>query len=495
MNRNPRIPDNIQTNMEHGGNDFLQRRAGKAAQSFTSAQDGENRTHVNKEQRTETMVKQNGVEQNAPMMHRVVRTLRIPALVAICLGLAVVFLLAQPPANPPAAVPLNNSNDANQPLIPGARPHPPGMQQNSPADTNPKPAENSAPAEAPQTPSDEQDISGAARFPVTTRLVMAPTTVTTKDGSIVGGLTPADFQLFDNGKLQKITQDMSNYPLSLVIAVQNSYQVEQILSQVQRIGPALHQLVIGDEGEVALLTFSNTVETPLDFTSDPDKLDRAIKSLRISFNGQSNLNDATMQAVRMLRNRPANRRRIVLLISESRDEGSHVRTREVLNESEFANVLIYSVNMSRLVSQLTKRQIAPIPDTRPPGAVALPNGQVVTPTYQSQNAMGNWIPLFKEIFLAARSTMVPNPLEVFTTYTGGREFNFRNQNELDRAISDLGQEIRSQYLLTYAPNNLDEAGFHNIVVRVARPDLKVRTRDGYYFGGLGNVGQANAGQQ
>ena len=57
------------------------------------------------------------------------------------------------------------------------------------------------------------------------------------------------------------------------------------------------------------------------------------------------------------------------------------------------------------------------------------------------------------------------------------------QRTLERAISDLGEELHSQYLLTYVPNNQEEGGYHNIVVQVLKPDMKVRARDGYYLGG------------
>ena len=62
-------------------------------------------------------------------------------------------------------------------------------------------------------------------------------------------------------------------------------------------------------------------------------------------------------------------------------------------------------------------------------------------------------------------------------------------SELDRAVSDLGEELHSQYLLTYVPDKAvqSEAGYHNIVVQVLRPDMKIRARDGYYWAGDGKV--------
>jgi hypothetical protein len=38
-------------------------------------------------------------------------------------------------------------------------------------------------------------------------------------------------------------------------------------------------------------------------------------------------------------------------------------------------------------------------------------------------------------------------------------------------------------MLTYTPTNMDEGGFHQIVVHVKHRDLKITTRDGYYIAG------------
>jgi VWFA-related protein len=176
---------------------------------------------------------------------------------------------------------------------------------------------------------------------------------------------------------------------------------------------------------------------------------------------------------------------VVLLISESRDNGSELKSREVLSAAEFANIVIYSIDISHLVASVTA---PPSPnhsvlDNRPPGAVHLPAGVVETPTIQSQQNVGNWAPVLKDIFLAAKGLIVANPLEVFTKYTGGRQFPFKTQKELERAVSNLGEELHSQYLLTYIPTNQDEAGYHNIVVQVLKPNLNIRARDGYYWAG------------
>jgi VWFA-related protein len=319
---------------------------------------------------------------------------------------------------------------------------------------------------------------------VTTRIVMTPVTVTDRAGNIVNGLSPADFRLLDNNKPQKITEDLASHPISMVIAVQANAQVEKILPQIQKLGSAIQQQVLGDEGEVAVLEFDHRMQMLTDFTSDPDQISKALKQLKPG-SSTSRLNDAAIEAINMLKKRPGTRRRVLLLISESRDHGSELKPREVLAAAEFANIVTYSIDISRGMAMATAPPSAnrSVLDNRPPGAVYQPGGAVETPTSQSQVALGNWAPLINEIFVAAKAIFVSNPLEVYTTYTGGREYSFMNQKALDRAVSDLGEELHSQYLLTYVPNNQEEGGYHNISVQVLRPDLKVRARDGYYLGG------------
>lgn len=327
---------------------------------------------------------------------------------------------------------------------------------------------------AQETPTFRQDV----------RIVMAPVTVTDRSGSIVNGLTPTDFRLLDNGKPQKITEDMVVRPISMAMVVQANAGVEKMLPQIQKMGSLIQHQILGDEGEIAIFSFDHRIQTMTDFTSDPDEISKALKTIRPG-STSSRLNDAAIEAINVLKKRPASRRRVLLLVSESRDNGSELKAREVLSAAEFANIVIYSINISHLMASIT----APPPvgrtinDNRPPGAVHLPNGNVETPTMQSQIQLGNWAPVFKEIFLAAKAIFVSNPLEVYTTYTGGREYSYKTQRTLERAISDLGEELHSQYLLTYIPNNQEEGGYHNIVVQILKPDMKVRARDGYYIAG------------
>ena len=75
----------------------------------------------------------------------------------------------------------------------------------------------------------------------TTSVVIAPTTVRDRNGDFVDGLQLQDFELYDNNKLQKITADVRDEPLSLVVAVQRSSNLTEILPKIQSIGSMLER--------------------------------------------------------------------------------------------------------------------------------------------------------------------------------------------------------------------------------------------------------------
>ena len=209
-------------------------------------------------------------------------------------------------------------------------------------------------------------------FSVTVRNVLAPVTVEDAHHDFVPGLTPYDFRLYDNGKLQNITQDMATHPLSVVVVIQANADVEKILPYIKRLSSVFESLVIGEDGEMAVIGFDHRIKVLTDFTSDSPKIDGAFQALSVG-GYTAALNDATMRAVGMLKSRPINRRRVVIQIAENRDKGSEIRSvREILTEAEFANVVFYSIDISKLMSALTTQAQPNRPDTIPPGGEHLP---------------------------------------------------------------------------------------------------------------------------
>jgi len=315
---------------------------------------------------------------------------------------------------------------------------------------------------------------------VPVNVVIAPTTVRDRNGNFVNGLQLQDFELYDNNKLQKITADVRDEPLSLVVAVQRSSNLTEVLPKIQRIGSMLNELLAGQDGEVAVVGFDHRIQVMQDFTKETTKISEAMKKMTPGSSNHAVI-DAVNQSIRMLKNRPPDRRRVLLLIAEKRDRGSELRLREALTEAQFANVAIYSLDISTVVAALTDKGAPPRPPSIPPEAQHMPGNYPSTPTTVEQNYYnGNYIPVFVDIFKAVKSIFVDDTLDVFTRFTGGREYSFVGERSLEKAVSGISEELHSQYLLSYSPSNQTEGGFHDIRVNVNRPNLEVRTRPGYW---------------
>jgi len=207
-------------------------------------------------------------------------------------------------------------------------------------------------AQQPQAPQEGQSQGPTFRGGV--EVVQAPVLVFDRDGNYVSGLQPAQFHLFDNGKEQNIAVDVAFQPISMVICIQANANVEGILPQIRKIGNLVAPIIIGDQGEAAVIAFDSRIRTLQDFTSDPDKITKAVKDLYAG-SSSNHLIDAVSQAARMLRTRASNRRRVILYIGETRDIASETRLREALMDIQYTNLVFYPVDISRLFSTMTAK--------------------------------------------------------------------------------------------------------------------------------------------
>jgi VWFA-related protein len=312
---------------------------------------------------------------------------------------------------------------------------------------------------------------------------MAPTIVRTKSGHFVTDLAVSDFEIYDQNKRQKVAADLRDSPFSMVVAVQRSADMSGILPIVRRIGPAITDLVAGQDGEVAVVSFDDRLEVKQDFTSDGDKVCQSMMELKPGTYSHAVI-DAVMESVRLLQNRPRERRRIVLVISEKWDKDSRSSLREALLKTQFANVSIYSLDVSTAVAEMTSEPMPQRPPAIPTTAQHIPAGGALTPITIEQNYyLGNWVPIFEGIFRSVENVFTDNTLEALTRFSGGEGYSFTDDWTLGDAIQKLSEDLHSQYVLSYSPNNLEKSGFHPIRVVVRRRDMVVRTRPGYWIGG------------
>ena len=336
---------------------------------------------------------------------------------------------------------------------------------------------------APAGKAPEESAEDLPRFVTFTRQVIAQTTVTDRDGRYVNGLQAHEFRLIDRGKVQKITVENAVQPLSLVVCVQANNTVETVLPNVKKIGPLLEGTILGEKGQAAIIAFDHRVRVMQDWTRDGDAMTKALIKINAG-STTSAMTDAVIEAARMLKNRPKDHRKVILLIAETRDKGSEGKTRQALLDLQFGNIVLFSLNINRLVTSLMTKQPPPRPPSVPASAGHAPPGGLMTPEAINANTghyNGNVVPLVVEVFRQAKSIFVDNQLEAFTKATGGQERSFLSYRDLERVVMDIGEELQSQYLISYSPSNPDEGGYHEITVEVNRSGLKIRTRPGYWM--------------
>jgi VWFA-related protein len=297
--------------------------------------------------------------------------------------------------------------------------------------------------------------------------VQVPVTVVDKKGNYLTGFTEKDFHLYDEGDLQKIQVDDVIRPISLVVAVQANTNARNEFPAIRKMSSLLGPLITGEAGEIAVLGFDHRIEVLAPFTSNAKEIGAAFDKLKPGSNPH-HLDDAAMEAVRMLRTRGSGRKKVVLLIAEGFDEGSSVKPEDVFAEAERDDVLIYSVRM-----RYTKKAPAPPVNPVPPeNRAPLPQGEMQTQTTDARVGTVNG-----NVF---RGLIAGNNLAAYAEFTGARTQDFSNQKKLEQAIMNIGKEIHSQYLLTFAPQSR-QLGYHKLTVQLTRRDLQIRSRQGYWL--------------
>jgi VWFA-related protein len=322
--------------------------------------------------------------------------------------------------------------------------------------------------------------TGWAQFKSTVPLVVAPTTVTNAQGRYVDGLTPADLILYDNNVPQTIQMDWMTYPIDLVVAVQTSANSGAAIDKLGGSGILFTQLLAADAGETAVISFSDKVKVHQDFAANPDLVIHALRMLRKE-GGGAHILDAMSQALAMLEQRPAGRRRIVLMIAEKRDRASGAKLAEVMERVQRLNATVYWLTYSPLMQPFTVRPktaedlkpeaerikvqkcaLCPAPDDTPVPPDLGPGGYIY--------AIGELIRLRQ-----------PDLPDLFTKTTGGRTLSFLRKHALEQAIQLVGEEVHRQYVLSFEPKGGEAGQFHSIRVTVKnRPELRAKTREGYW---------------
>jgi VWFA-related protein len=362
---------------------------------------------------------------------------------------------------------------AQNPVKP-PKPNPDSQQQapTQPTPTQPAPqTPANRPGENPSRMSDTQ-----ARITVNSNLVILPVTVKDRSGELVPDLKRDEFRVFEDNVEQHIDMFTAEaFPLSMVVLIDNDLKDKD----AQKVQASLMAILGGlsTEDEAFICRFDQFFHPGKGFTSDQDKLSTELKRTNLDteadvappsppFNGQPTINnhsaiddsaidkgaqaikgqstkaldDAVFAAAQLLHDRPRNRRRVILLISDGVNGGrkfNKVTTEDVIKSLLAENISVYSIAVP---SSYLERKISPVDRER-------------------------------------------SPLIRYANHSGGEVYHATKEQSFEEFYSRLTEEARNQYTLAYVPRGTDRnADYHSIEVRVKRDGLDIKTRDGYYSG-------------
>ena len=321
---------------------------------------------------------------------------------------------------------------------------------------------------------------------------MVPVHVADEKGDFIHVLEASDFLVFDNGRPQKFvvdTIDTGVAPIALVVAVQSSGISAAVIEKARKIGVMIRPMVTGERGAASVVSFDQKITWLQEFTNDEDSIDNAFNQLRpLNRPGEdkeARMLDAVHEAIERLRVLP-NARRVLLLISESRDRGSETTLEAATVAAQTAGVAIYALNYSALKTAFTSK--LPVAGARAPLKVKLPHDWL---GWVNGMPPGKYNPWPKRLppeqlvdVMGAIGELMrlgkKNTAEALTKATGGATLSFTKQKALEDAIQRFGTELHSQYVISFAPD-APSLGYHRIEVRLARPGkFMVYARPGYW---------------
>ena len=270
---------------------------------------------------------------------------------------------------------------------------------------------------------------------VDSSIVMLNATITEADGKTVSGLKKNQFRVFEDGKEQEINFfQAEEVPFAVVVLIdtsgsmtvrENNITFERV--RVARAATASFLDYLRPDDLAAIYKFDSKVEQIQDFSSNtyaPESI------FDIKADGMTALHDAIYKAGEELAKR-AEKRKAIIVLSDGGDTKSRYSDEKALKMAIAAQATIYTIDISTHAER-----------TR----------------FQNTKVLKN-----------------------FAEKSGGRFVSSQNGQSLREILKNLADELRTQYTLSYNPTNEAKDGkWREIELRVARPNLTIRTRKGYH---------------
>ena len=377
-------------------------------------------------------------------------------LAVICLSFTVSFAQSRS-----ASTESSNNKKANKrPPQTQTSPTPQTVEDDDPNTTN---------IERIDTPATDEDVIG-----IDTKLVTIPVKVSDRRGRFIGGLTKEDFSVEED----KVPQEIAFFsneeqPFTVALVLDMSYSSTFKINEIHSAAMAfINQLRPNDK--VMVVSFDEEVHVLTSPTNDREVLQRAVKSAKVA-SGTS-----LYEAVDLIFNEKFKRiggRKAIVLFTDGVDTTSR-RASDLSNKSDASELdaLVFPIQYDTYADvQAIKNKPVIIPPTQPspipsknksPFPFPIPTGGVGMPSSQGTSA---------EDYRRADEY-----LDEMAARTGGTLYKASTTVNLAAAFSNIANELRQFYSLGYYPGDEAREGKRRkIKVRVTKPDLTVRARDGY----------------
>jgi Ca-activated chloride channel family protein len=265
-------------------------------------------------------------------------------------------------------------------------------------------------------------------FRSSVRTVPIYATVVDSSGRLVPDLERTDFSILDNGKPADVSLfSNDSQPFSAVVMLDTSASMTANLKLLNRAAEQfLLRLLPVDRAQVG--AFNDKIQLSGTFTNNRDELIGALNDLY--FGNPTRLNDGIGAGLDALKGLDG--RRVVLVFTDGEDTASRTSFKTVLERARDEEVMVYSIGLESEYF----------------------NGQRVVRSKPSRD------------------------LRKISDETGGGYFELVKTADLAPTFTRVAQELRSQYLIGFAPAALD-GKVHKLDVKVNRPGMTVRARKSY----------------
>jgi Ca-activated chloride channel family protein len=294
--------------------------------------------------------------------------------------------------------------------------------------------------------------TGTAQTPYRGRadLVSLYVTATGLDGRLVTDLTESDFEVRDNGKVQKLSHFSNDLqPITIIVMLDRSGSMEKNFGLVQDAAEQfVKRLLPSDKARIG--NFSRQIViSPAEFTGDQPALTHILRA-DLQDVGPSPVWTAIDRSITALLQQQG--RRVVLIFSDGHDDPrpGQVRTdfRDVVRRAEIDEIMVYAIGLADTDDAITSWVIR--------------NRQMTFGSHRKNSKL-----------------IKPDPgLKKLADQSGGGYFELTWEHNLGATFSRVADELHQQYWLAFPPVKLD-GEIHKLDVKVKRPGLTVRARKSY----------------